>query len=32
MGSHRYARWLETVLGGVLERVLRSSKVPVLVT
>ena len=32
MGSHRYARWLETVLGGVLERVLRGSKVPVLVT
>jgi nucleotide-binding universal stress UspA family protein len=32
MGSHRYARWLETVLGGVLERVLRSSPVPVLVT
>jgi nucleotide-binding universal stress UspA family protein len=32
MGSHRYARWLETVLGGVLERVLRASKVPVLVT
>ena len=32
IGSHRYARWLETVLGGVLERVLRSSKVPVLVT
>ncbi|MDF1521472.1 MAG: universal stress protein [Trueperaceae bacterium] len=32
MGSHRYARWLETMLGGVLERVLRSSPVPVLVT
>lgn len=32
MGSHRYARWLETVLGGVLERVLRSTAVPVLVT
>jgi nucleotide-binding universal stress UspA family protein len=32
MGSHRYARWLETVLGGVLERVLRASTVPVLVT
>lgn len=32
MGSHRYARWLESVLGGVLERVLRASPVPVLVT
>jgi nucleotide-binding universal stress UspA family protein len=32
MGSYRYARWLESMLGGVLERVLRSTQTPVLVT
>lgn len=32
MGSYRYARWLESMLGGVLERVLRSTTTPVLVT
>ncbi len=32
MGSYRYARWLESMLGGVLERVLRSTHTPVLVT
>jgi len=32
MGSYRYAPWLESMLGGVLERVLRSARVPVLVT
>jgi nucleotide-binding universal stress UspA family protein len=32
MGSYRYARWLESMLGGVLERVLRSTETPVLVT
>jgi nucleotide-binding universal stress UspA family protein len=32
MGSYRYAPWLETMIGGVLERVLRSGRVPVLVT
>lgn len=32
MGSYRYAPWLESMLGGVLERVLRTARVPVLVT
>jgi nucleotide-binding universal stress UspA family protein len=32
MGSYRYAPWLESMIGGVLERVLRSGRVPVLVT
>ncbi len=32
MGSYRYARWLESMLGGVLERVLRATDTPVLVT
>jgi nucleotide-binding universal stress UspA family protein len=32
MGSYRYAPWLESMIGGVLERVLRSGRLPVLVT
>lgn len=31
MGSYRYSRWLETVLGGVVEGVLLGSSLPVLV-
>ena len=32
MGSYRYGPWLDTMLGGVLEPVLRSARVLVLVT
>jgi nucleotide-binding universal stress UspA family protein len=32
MGSYRYNRWFETVLGGLLERVLRESERPVLIS
>lgn len=32
MGSYRYGPWLDTMLGGVLEPVLRAARVPVLVT
>jgi nucleotide-binding universal stress UspA family protein len=31
MGSYRYSRWLESLLGGVLERTLRSAGRPVMV-
>jgi len=32
MGSYKYARWLEEVVGGILEQVLLQGDVPVLVT
>ncbi len=32
MGSYKYNRWLEDVVGGILERVLLSTDLPVLVT
>ena len=32
MGSYRYTPWLESMLGGALEPVLRAARVPVLVT
>ena len=32
MGSYSYSRWLESMLGGVLDEVLSRSDVPVLVT
>jgi len=31
MGSYRYSRWLESLLGGVLERTLRAAGRPVMV-
>jgi len=31
MGSYRYSRWLESLLGGVLERTLRAAGRPVVV-
>lgn len=31
MGSHRYARWLESMLGGIVERTLLASELPTLV-
>jgi nucleotide-binding universal stress UspA family protein len=31
MGSYRYSRWLESLLGGVLERTLVAARCPVLV-
>lgn len=32
LGSHRHARWLEEVMGGVLDKVLGRVEVPLLVT
>lgn len=32
MGSHAYSRWLESMLGGVLEEVLQRAERPVLIT
>ncbi|MCZ7600048.1 MAG: universal stress protein [Gammaproteobacteria bacterium] len=32
LGSHRYARWLEEVMGGVLEKVMQRLDVPLVVT
>jgi nucleotide-binding universal stress UspA family protein len=31
MGSHRYARWLESMLGGIVERTLLACELPTLV-
>jgi nucleotide-binding universal stress UspA family protein len=31
MGSYRFSRWLESLLGGVLERTLRAAGRPVMV-
>ncbi len=32
MGSHKYSRWLEDMVGGVLDRVLRRYRYPILIT